>query len=369
MKLVCVIASLGCGGAERVLSTLVNAWARERPVAVVTFDHGDTAPFFALDPRVVHTPISLDKTSRWFGEGAINNLGRIRRLRAELRRQAPDLIVSFGDRTNILTLFASRTLDVPVVISERVDPRLYSPGAVWSALRRAVYPLAATVVVQTERTREYLRSRLKAPLVVIPNPISEPDGATSDDDVRDAVIVAIGRLQPQKGFDVLLRGFSRMSSRFSNWRLLIVGDGPLRQLLEDTARSLTVSDRVSFPGLVPETGSILRRAGIFASTSRFEGFPNALAEAMAHGCAVVATDCPTGPAELIDDGVSGLLVPVDDVDALGAALDRLAGDPGLRRRLGSAAAQAVAPYRPDRIVQQWNRLLENVAVAHTQREA
>jgi glycosyltransferase involved in cell wall biosynthesis len=89
---------------------------------------------------------------------------------------------------------------------------------------------------------------------------------------------------------------------------------------------------------------------------------------MAHRCAVIATDCPTGPAELIDDGASGLLVPVDDVEALTAALERLAGDPDLRRRLGVAAHQAILPYRTERVVQQWNRLLENVMAAHTQRD-
>ena len=368
MKCVCVIASLGCGGAERVLSTLVNAWVRERPVAVVTFDHGDSRPFFPIDPRVVHRPLALHGTSKWFGEATVNNWVRIRRLRAELQRQAPDVIVSFGDRTNVVTLLASRSLGVPVVVSERVDPRRYSPGAIWTVLRGATYSWAATIVVQTDRTRDYLRSRLKTPLVVIPNPVTVADEVNGGNGVRDATVVAIGRLQPQKGFDVLLRAFAGTSSGFANWRLLIVGDGPLRQDLEDTSRALGVSDRVRFLGLLPETRSVLHRAGIFALTSRFEGFPNALAEAMAHRCAVIATDCPTGPAELIDDGASGLLVPVDDVEALTAALERLAGDPDLRRRLGVAAHQAILPYRTERVVQQWNRLLENVMAAHTQRD-
>jgi glycosyltransferase involved in cell wall biosynthesis len=223
------------------------------------------------------------------------------------------------------------------------------------------------IVVQTERTREYLRSRVTAPVVVIPNPVAPAAEVTTDNQDRDAVILAIGRLQPQKGFDVLLRAFAQASARLASWRLAIAGEGPLRPELAEIARELRVDDRVTFLGVVPDIRPLLQRAGIFALTSRFEGFPNALAEAMAHGCAVVATNCPTGPAELISDGASGLLVPVDDVAALTGALDRLAADAGLRRRLGRAAEQAVTPYRVDRIVQQWNRLLEDVTAAHTPR--
>ena len=369
MKLVCVIASLGCGGAERVLSILVNAWVQEQTVTVLTFDPGDTPPFFTLDSRVIHNPLALYRTSRWFGEAAVNNFGRIGRLRAELRRQAPDLIVSFGDRTNVVTLLANRPLGVPVVVSERVDPRRYNPGTVWRLLRRATYPQAAAVVVQTERTRVYLAARVAAPVLVIPNPISEVAGAGAPNPERETRILAIGRLTHQKGFDVLLEAFARISDRFPEWRLIIAGEGHCRADLERLAVRLGVSNRVTFAGLVDDITSLFQRAAVFASASRFEGFPNALAEAMAHGCAVVATDCPTGPAELIDDGVSGLLVPIDDVEALAAAFERVFTDSDLRRRLGAAAEQAVAPYRADRIVQQWNRLLNSTAAAHTQRKA
>ena len=365
MKLVCVIASLGCGGAERVLSTLVNAWADGRTVAVLTFDNGATPPFFAIDPRVAVRPLALESTSTWVGQGALKNASRIRRLRAAIRREVPDVILSFGDRTNVVTLLASRTLGVPVIVSERVDPRRYSPGAVWNVLRFVTYRWAATVVVQTERTREYLQSRWSAPLVVIPNPVNTVDEVARNNRVRDTIVLGIGRLQPQKGFDVLLRAFARMAERFNSWRLLIAGDGPLRQQLEATAFKLGITDRVSFPGLVADAHALYQRAGVFALTSRFEGFPNALAEAMAHGCAVVATDCPTGPAELINDGASGILVPIDDVNALTGALERLADDPALRRRLGVAAEQAVRSYRADRVVQQWNQLLDRMMASPT----
>ena len=342
------------------MSTLVNTWAASRETIVLTFDDGTKPPFFPLDSRVRHQPMALNRTSRWFGEGVLNNAHRVRLLRARLRRESPDIIVSFGDRTNVVTLLAARPLRIPTVVSERVDPRLHDLSPIWRLLRRAVYPSAAAVVVQTERTRLHFAARINAAFVVIPNPVSIATTLQDDGDPEDTVIVGMGRLERQKGFDLLLRAFAGMSDRFAHWRLVIAGEGSLRPALETGGRELGIARRVSLPGIVP-ADALLGRAGIFALTSYFEGFPNVLAEAMAHGRAVVATDCPTGPAELITHGVNGLLIPVGSVEALRAALEKLAGDAVLRRQLGRAARRAVDPYRIDRVLQQWDDLVRRVA--------
>jgi glycosyltransferase involved in cell wall biosynthesis len=195
--------------------------------------------------------------------------------------------------------------------------------------------------------------------VVIPNPVpaAEPSGPR---DSAERLVLAIGRLEPQKGFDVLLRAFSTMSARHPDWRLAILGEGSSRAPLEALARELGIAARVVLPGRTPDPRPFLQSAAIFVLSSRFEGFPNALAEAMASGVAVIATDCPTGPRELVQPDASGLLVPTDDVAGMADALERLAADPGLRHRLGEAAREAVRRYHPETVLREWDRLLASV---------
>lgn len=358
MRLTAVIASLGAGGAERVLSLLATAWAGRYDVTVLTWDAPGAAPFFPLSPRVRHQALDLDAVSRSPLEGLVRNVSRLRRLRAAIRATAPDLVVSFVDRVNVLTLLATRGLDVPVVVSERVDPRRYDPGPAWRWLRPLAYQAAAAVVVQTASTRDYLAARWRVPLVTIPNPV---DPGTAGDAPGERLVVGLGRLVPQKGFDVLLRGFARAAIAEAGWRVEIAGSGPGLPDLMTLARDLGIDTAVAFPGTVKDSTAFLRRAGIFALTSRFEGFPNALAEAMALGRAVVATDCPTGPRELTLGGTAGRLVPVDDVDAVATALRELAASPLLRRQLGLAARAAMAPYAAAEVVKAWTTLFDSVS--------
>jgi len=363
-RLVCVIASLGAGGAERVMATLVGEWTRDRHVIVLTFDDGAVPPFHALPPTVHHRPLALAGGSGGLLRAVRANWHRVWRLRDAIRSVSPDIVLSFGDQVNVVTLLACRGLRVPVIVSERVDPRLYDPGRAWRALRRLTYPAAAAVVVQTERTRAYAAARWKAPLVVIPNPVLRGPGA---DLPSEPLIVGMGRLVPQKGFDVLVRAFADAAPRLPGWRLLIAGEGPARESLQALTDELGIADRVALPGVVRDNYGLLRRASIFVLASRFEGFPNALAEAMASGRAVVATDCPTGPRELTRDGTAGMLIPVDNVAAMSEALRRLGHDGDLRHRLGEAAEAAVAPYTLDEVLAKWQELFRRVTSVTTTR--
>jgi GalNAc-alpha-(1->4)-GalNAc-alpha-(1->3)-diNAcBac-PP-undecaprenol alpha-1,4-N-acetyl-D-galactosaminyltransferase len=268
------------------------------------------------------------------------------------------VIVSFGDQTNVVVLAAAAGLGVPVVVSERTSPDHHEIGRWWRFLRRRAYPRAARVVVQTARTAEAVRAWAGTGIVVLPNPVSPVATIAGRDDARE--IVSIGRLVPSKAFDVLLRAFSLALPSLPEWRLTIVGDGPERRSLERLAVELGVADRVTFTGYVPAPEAVLQRAGVFVTTTRYEGFPNALAEAMASGLPVIATDCPTGPRELTLDGSAGVLVPVDAVDAVAAALRRLCGDAAERARLGAAARAAMQPFEASRVVAQWQRLLLDV---------
>jgi glycosyltransferase involved in cell wall biosynthesis len=289
-----------------------------------------------------------------------NNIRRVRVLHRALAISSPDVVIAFGEQTNVLTILASRGLSIPVVISDRVDPRQYTPGTAWRLLRRLVYSRSSIVVVQTERTRAFLAGCFRAKFVVIPNPIAACPTAQPEDSTEDQTVVAMGRLEHQKGFDVLLRAFATFVRLVPHWRLIIIGTGTQENELQRLAKDLDLHDNVAFVGTLQNPRVWLQRASIFALSSRFEGFPNALAEAMACGKAVVATDCPTGPRELTEDGKAGVLVPVDDVGALANAFVRLATDPELRQRLGRAARTAMEAYRPDRVIRQWEYLLHQL---------
>jgi glycosyltransferase involved in cell wall biosynthesis len=170
----------------------------------------------------------------------------------------------------------------------------------------------------------------------------------------------MGRLAHQKGFDVLLRAFAACAARHRAWSLVILGEGDQRRMLEAQRAELGLSDRVKFPGWVPEPIRLLRQADLFVMSSRYEGLPLALLEAMACGLPAISTDCPTGPSEVIRHGENGWLVPVEDVDALAAALDRLMGDGEMRRRLALRATDVTKQFGAQRIMTLWMDLIERL---------
>jgi glycosyltransferase involved in cell wall biosynthesis len=175
------------------------------------------------------------------------------------------------------------------------------------------------------------------------------------------VILAMGRLDPQKGFDMLLDAFGRIAGRHPTWDLAIAGDGAQRDALLSQARLLGVDHRTHLLGHVGNVQDWYERADLFVMSSRFEGFPNALLEAMACGCPAVSFDCDTGPRELIDNGVNGTLVPPEKGAAgLAVAIDRLIGDAELRHAFGLSAAQVRQRLALSRIARQWEQLFDVV---------
>lgn len=175
------------------------------------------------------------------------------------------------------------------------------------------------------------------------------------------LVVGMGRLCHQKGFDVLLRAFSLTARKYPEARLLILGKGADGPRLAAEASALGLGDRVDFPGWLPNPHAVLSRATVFVLSSRYEGFPNGVLEAMACGVPVVATDCPSGPREILD-GTVGLLVPVDDSEAMAAAMTRLLSDGPLRAEMARKGRERVEEkYSLSGMVAAYERLFEEVA--------
>jgi glycosyltransferase involved in cell wall biosynthesis len=326
MRRFLTISSLDMGGAERVLTT----------------------PHFPLSPRV--------RLRSAAAGGAGKQWRLVRRLRGLLRDEAPDVVISFLNFTNVVTLLASRGLAVPVVVSERADPRLQPIGATWSLLRRFTYRRAACLVAQTATTARLYEPLAPGRVRVIPNPVVVP-GPGGDVPRDGRTIVAVGRLHRLKGFDVALRAMAALPAEMAGWRLVVLGEGPERAPLEALRAALGLAGRIELPGQVADPSSWLRAADIFLLSSRAEGFPNVLCEAMAAGLPAVATDCPSGPADIVTPEVDGLLVPAEDPAAMAAALARLIAAPDLRRRFAQRAPDVLERYSLAAVLAQWELIL------------
>jgi GalNAc-alpha-(1->4)-GalNAc-alpha-(1->3)-diNAcBac-PP-undecaprenol alpha-1,4-N-acetyl-D-galactosaminyltransferase len=344
------------------MSIMANYWAaRGKQVTLITFA-SEEIDFYPLHPEVKRVALGLMTTSRHPWEALRNNLRRLKRLRQEIRKSEPEVVISFMDPTNVLTLLASVGLNTPVIVSLRTDPRQYRIGWARSALRRLLYPQASAVVVQTEEIRCWTQRFVRQEAVfTIPNPIMPPLYDEPDRALHSGyTVAAMGSLLPEKGFDLLLRAFARCTAKYPGWSLVIIGEGRERETLETLVGELGIADRVSMPGRIREPVSLLRGVDLFVMSSRVEGFPNALLEAMACGLPVVSFDCPSGPRNIIRQGVDGVLVKPEDVEALAAAMQRLMGDDAERERLGSRAVEVTERFSLERVMGIWEDILGRV---------
>jgi glycosyltransferase involved in cell wall biosynthesis len=280
-------------------------------------------------------------------------------MRGAIRASRPDAVLAFMVETNVLTVLATLGLRVPVVVQEHIYSSWPPLAAPWRLLRLLTYPVASSVVALTPSALATLGLARGRRGRVVPNPVLPvPPEAVGPAD--PPVIVAMGRLVPQKGFDMLLGAFARVAAAHDRWSLEVWGDGPERASLERRRDELGLAGRVTFPGRTSVPYDVLRRASLFVMSSRREGFPMVLGEAMASGVPVVSFDCPSGPRELIRDGIDGLLIPPEDVDALAAGMERVIMDPDLASRLASRAPEVVERFSLASVLERWDGIFAEV---------
>lgn len=365
MRVTFVISNLDSGGAERVVSILCGHLA-ERGFQVTLITLNDSVPdHYRLAPAVNRVRLQLRPLRGSWWSRRLSNVGWIVQLRKAIKNSAPDAVVSFMDAINVMTLIATLGTKIPVIISERVDPRRHDAAFPWNRLRPLTYPRADALVVQTERVASWAKRVVPPRKVwVIPNPAIPTSSTERPLDVTlppPPFALAMGRLTHQKGFDILIRAFSRCAASDPQRSLVILGKGPDESALKKLADQLGIPNQVHFSGVASEPTAVMRRACFFVLSSRYEGFPNALVEAMTAGLAVIATDCPSGPRELVEHERNGLLVPPEDVAALSDGMSLLFENAGLRRRLGESAAGIVSRLGIDEVGKQWETLLTSVA--------
>lgn len=357
------VGSMNAGGAERVAATLSNAWAaRGDEVCLVMTHLASRESFYPLHPQVRCVPLAdyLPARGRW-----LKPVAKARAIRTIYHEFQPDVVLSFLTNVNVNVLHALKNIQTPIVVCERTHP-LYSRSATRSLrlLRRWLYPRASRVVLQTTASaqdfvREQTHSRSYA---VVPNPIDPPllqRRPAYENTLRmPPKIIALGRLAEVKRFDLLIEAFAALPDAYQTWELHLYGDGPQHEALQQLAHQRGVDGRVFFQGRTDEPWQKLSESQLFVLCSAYEGFPNALLEAMALGLPCITLDCPSGPAEITEQGQVARLLPKNaDVQTLAQALEQLMGDPKQRRDLGAAARESVVRrYALETVLTRWDEL-------------
>lgn len=350
MKILMLQGGFGAGGAEKVMARLAAHRRDEGDEVIVGGMYmPDEGSFFAYPPDVRLEVLAADAPA-----GRRVHFYRLAAIRRLIRREQPDLILSFLTKINCLSMMAATGTGVPVVISERNNPRMQS-NCFWRRFQNILALRAAGVVMQTRGQLGDLPPRLQRRASVIPNPCAPVDFRPAPPS-KTCRFVAVGRLDPQKGFDLLIRAFAGLSEDIDA-RLDIFGEGPQRPKLEALIAGLGLNHRISLPGLLPGPKDWLERGDVLVASSRYEGFMNVVAEATASGLPTISFDCPYGPGEMIRNGINGLLVPPEDVEGLSAAMTRLARDADLRARLSRHADLVAEQLAPDRIMAKWDEVI------------
>lgn len=366
MKILIVIHSLHSGGAERVTANLSRVWTEQGwEVSVVTLT-STGLDFFQLHPAVKRIALNLAGDSPSLFKALLANACRIRALRRIIRQERPGVVLGMMTTSGILSVLAGWGLPCRVLVSERTYPPMIPLGAFWEYLRRWTYPKATAVVAQTREGQAWIERHCPGSKVtVIPNhvpwplenckPHLEPERVVA---VQRLLLLTVGRLGEEKQFDILIDAFASLAQGYDDWDLVILGEGSERHTLEAQVRSLGLENRVKLPGRAGNVGDWYQRANLFVLSSRFEGFPNVLVEAMACGCPSVSFDCATGPRDIIRHGVDGILVPPQSgVEGMASAIRCLWADEALRRSMGAKATEIRQRYSMEVIQKSWLNLL------------
>jgi glycosyltransferase involved in cell wall biosynthesis len=363
------ISSLSSGGAERVTANLANHWVDKGwGVTVVTLSDG-TNDFYELSPLVQRIRLGLLQESANTVVGLINNLRRVLALRQVLRQTKPQVALAMMDKANIVLSLAAWGLPNMVALgSEHIHPPQLPLSRFWAALRRYCYGHLAAVTALTTESKDWLLYHTKVKkVVVIPNaapwPLPTQAPLLMPQDVMPSgrkLLLAVGRLSEQKGFDLMIDAFGQIAAQHADWHLAILGEGPLRTALLAQIRQAGLEDRISLAGRAGNVGDWYQTADLYVMSSRFEGFGNTLAEALAYGVPAVSFDCDTGPRDIIRHEIDGLLVPNGDVVALAESLNQLMRDESLRLEFGVKAIEARERFSMEKIASMWEALFTDL---------
>jgi len=346
LKIVFLMGAFSFGGAERVLCTLSNQFAEDgNDVYVVTLSHAEPTYLLSSSIHVIN------------GLGWKNYFDGILKLRRAILKIAPDVVVSFLVQVNIAACMALVGTRIPLIVSERNDPKHMPPEKIRKILRRIFYTRANGYVFQTKEAAEYFSKAIQKKSTIIANPLllnNDP----REFDAGNHKMISVGRYVPQKNQALLIEAFVKATECTGNWELELFGEGDLWDTLQEQIHKLGADDRIRLHEPSNNLLSVLKTKAVFVLSSNFEGMPNALMEAMGVGLACISTDCPCGgPRYLIDDGLNGLLVPVGDVLEMSKSMKLLMEDSELREKLSREAVYIRNKLSTENINAQWKEYI------------
>ena len=344
LKKIClVIPSLHSGGMERVMSELANFFCQKHDLEVYLVMYGMMPEVFYPLPRnlIIHQPEWKfdNKNRKW------STLKRMIYLRRTVKKIHPSSVLSFGEYWNSLVLLSLAGLKIPIFVSDRCQPDK-SLGFLHNHLRKWLYPKATGVVAQTMAAKNIQLNQFHhTNIQVIGNPIHRIENK-SEHFNQENIVLTVGRLINSKNLDLLIDIFIKIGK--PNWKLVIVGGDAIRQQgmrrLIAKIKELQVEEQVILTGNIPNVEDYYLKSKIFAFTSSSEGFPNVIGEAMSAGLPVVSFDCIAGPAEMIEDGVNGFLVPLFDAEKFEQKLKIVMENENLRIKMGLAAKKSIERF-------------------------
>ena len=353
MKVMFFLPSLQSGGAERVVSVLANNMSKNGiDVSIVTICNDKCC--YEISKEVSLHCLDCDKDISLPTFKRMSK--RINKIRDIIRLSSPDVAIAFMANTGIDVSLAARGTKVPVIVSERNDPKLDPPSRFRRELRKFAYNFVKGFVFQTAEAQAFFPERIRNRSTVIFNPLSPnlPQVTTGE---KDKKIVAVGRLNKQKNYPMLFAAYERIAKKHPDYELEIYGEGVLEEQLK--AEAAKIDAKVNFMGFCSDVHEKIKDAALYIMSSDFEGMPNALMEAMAIGLPCISTDCPCGgPKMLIENGVNGILVPVGDDKALEEAIDWCLSNTEKAEQMGYKASKIRERLSIDGITKQWLRFIE-----------
>jgi len=352
MKILFVISSLNTGGAEKNLTTISNYFdtlGHNITIVILSKDK----PFFTSNSSIELIQLGLDRPK----DGFLNRVKHIPTLIYSLKENIstlkPDIVISFMTEVNVLSTIASKLAGVPIVVSERTNYNFLS-SKIWKILRRVVYPFSDALIVQSNYDKKKYSFHNNCHIIYNSIFISNQYKNIK----RENIILAVGRLTYIKGFDMLIEAFSNLN--YKDWKLIIVGEGELRQKLEEQISKKGLNSFIEMPGRTLDIEKYYKKASIFVLSSRMEGFPNVLIEAMAYGCSSIAFDCLTGPSDIIKNKENGVLVKPKNIKELSKELMILIDDTSKRKELGNNATKISDRLSIDKISNRWLEVIKDV---------
>lgn len=345
MNIVFVTASMSGGGTERVISVLANKWAAEGHDITIAVT-ADSKVAYKLDNRIRLIQLG-GRTHGSF----LKRIERIRKLRSIFRRKRDAVICSMGIETNMYSVLAAIGLKNRLLISERNDPG----QCTYCKIRDLFYKRADKLICQTYEAQDYFcnRGMKRDKLCVIPNPL-DPQISDVYTGSRRKAVAAAGRLTEQKNHRLLIDAFAKFHDIYPEYVLEIYGEGELREDLVRRIAGLGLQESVFLMGFSNQLLSKIQDCSMYVLSSNYEGVSNSLMEAMAVGLPVISTDCPIGGSAMcIEDGVSGLLVPINNEQALADAMETLAGSPEKSSRMSEEAAGIRERFSIDKVSALW----------------